>query len=149
MGFSPQDTARNMVQYLRSAHRLSSQLASATVLNVRTIQNTMETLSGSMGNAHNALNTLQSSFDNTTIASRIANHLEPAPADLQSSYTAARNNWFTLADDYGSVVLPDMGSSWTWDAVNRRHIEATYDLTTTTNFLTNAAALRDALVVFT
>jgi len=113
------------------------------------VKSLIDTLSGAMGNAHNALNTLQGSFDNTTIATRISNHLEPSPADLPTAYTAARNAWITLADYYGTTVLPDMGDFWTWDAVNRRHLETTYDLTSTPNFLSNAASLRDALVAFT
>ena len=149
MTYSPQDTARAMIQWLRAAHTTSNQLANSSGnLNVRLVRDQVETICQAMISADNALSTLQTAFDNATIASRISNHLEPAPADLPAAYTAARAAWQTMADDYGTNVLGNMGGSWTWDAVNRKHVDAVYDIDSTANFRTNLAALRDALAVF-
>lgn len=149
MAFSPQDTARSMIQSLRSAHATADILATASgVMEARVVKDRVESICRSMNAAHDALNTLQTRFDNATIASRIANHLEPAPADLAAAYTTARQAWIAMADDYGTVVLADMGSPWTWDSANRAHQDALYDIDRTANFRSNIIALRDALAVF-
>ncbi|HSH00478.1 MAG TPA: hypothetical protein VLB27_10530 [candidate division Zixibacteria bacterium] len=138
-----------MVVALRTAHRsASSVLTGPNLIVTTTLKDQVESICRQMIAAHASLSELQTAFDNATIAARIANHLEPSPADLAAAYTAARQAWFAMANDYGAVVLPDMGSPWDWNAVDRVHSPAVYDIDSTANFRTNLTTLRDALAVF-
>lgn len=149
MSFSPQETARSLIGALREAHRVSNEMAVAGgVMETNACKAQVEYICSSMNKAHAALQLLQTAYSNAVIATRIADHIEPAPADLAASYTAARNAWITMANNYGSVVLPDMGSPWTWNTTARTHGNALYDIDRTANFRANIIALRDALAVF-
>ena len=149
MAFSPQDEARTMIQSLRLAHAEATIIAAMSNSElVITVKNKVEAVCNQMAKAAASLSTLQSAFTNQVIATRIAEHLEPSPADLVASYSAARTAFTTMADDYGTNVLPDMGSPWSWDAVTRSHDPATYNIDSTANFRGNVTALRDALAVF-
>lgn len=149
MTFSPQDTAKEMIIGLRTAHaETESLIAFGTSESVVSIKNKVEAISTYIKKAQTALALLQTAFTNTQIATRVADHLEPSPASLTTSYSAAIAAWQTMADDYGANVMPDMGAPWVWDAVNRKHDTAFYNISTPTNFRANLVALRDALADF-
>lgn len=145
--FSPLDTGRTMIQQLRAAYQGCYWLGSQQNLAVETIQSRVEAISQNMKNAADALTTLQSAYSNPVIATKVAEHIEPAPADLSAAYVAARDAVYAMLDDYGTNVLPVLPSK-SWDAVNRVHTQATYNIDTPANFKTNIITARDALEVF-
>lgn len=149
MGFSPQDTARELILSLRAAHvECEGILAMSTTESVNGIKNRVEAICTYMAKAQTALSTLQSAFDNATIATRVANHIEPSPADLPAAWTTARNAFYAMADDYAANVMTDMGAPWVFNGTTRRHEVKTYNPFTPANFTANVTALRNALAVF-
>lgn len=149
MAFSPQETARALISNLRSAHASADELATAVDnVSIAVVQQRIESICSAMNGAHSHLQTLQGSFDNATIAARVANHLEPAPADIPAAYTTARSAWITMADHYGNTVIHDMATPWVWMAVDRKHGPRAYNLDSTPEFRPNLVALRDALAAF-
>ena len=148
MSFSPQDTARQMIRSLRNAYAGCYWLGSQQEIQVLTITERIEQIRANMDAAHTALQTLQASFTNTVIATKVAEHIEPAPADLPAAYTAARTAVLAMLDDYGANVIPLLPWPYTWNATTRVHDPATYNIDTPTNFKTNIIAARDALEVF-
>lgn len=146
--FSPQDVARTMIQRLRSAHSGCEWLASQQSVPINTLVSRIMGVQSSIDGAHEALQILQGSFSNAVIASRISDHLEPAPADLAAAYVAARTAVNAMLDGYGATVLPVLPFPYTFDPVLRRHDEASYNIDTPVNFKTNLIAARDALEVF-
>lgn len=145
--FSPHETGRALIQSLRQAYNLTYWFASQQNLPVETIQSRIDAVSAAMKNAAAALAELQTAYTNTQIATKIAEHIEPAPADLPAAYTAARNAVNAMLDDYGTNVLPLLPAG-TWNAVDRVHVAAVYNIDTPANFKTNLIAARDALEVF-
>lgn len=146
MPFNPRDRLDGFLVNLKATHRAATFIADKTSLPMLSVATYADTVADNMTAAHAALQELQGRFTNAQIAARLADILEPAPADLAAAYVASRAAAIAMLDDYGANVLPTMGFPYTWNAGQRQHVVAQFTLPA--SLIANSVTLRDALAAF-
>lgn len=133
--------AQALLDALRDAHSVASLLAGATTVSAGQVIRGIDAFSRHIEKAANALALMQTRLTNTQIANIVAAEMDPAPANLPTAYSNARQAALAALDAYGAS--PVVGE-WTWNSTIRRHETAQVTFGHASAF----ATARDALAPF-